>query len=96
MSRPRPDHREEPRDVRAARLLGAYDQLAAALETVDLEREPGLAEDLVRALEATDRACAADGRAGNERTARRRSEDDEEGVPPEATRTAPDGEPPRA
>lgn len=100
----RPDGVGEPRELRDARLLGAYDQLATALETVDLAREPELAEELVRALRATDRACAVDGRAGGpggeprgkraEGTGgrgREATEDVEAGPPPDATRTTPDG-----
>lgn len=38
------------------RLARAYGQLETILEDVDLEREPELADEIIDAIEATDRA----------------------------------------
>lgn len=76
-----PETAGEEREVRRACLITAYDRLATALETVDLERDPELATELVDAIRATDRAYAADARALD--GASRRKPESEEPVPPE-------------
>ncbi len=52
---------------RTAQLRRASDRLAAVLESIDLETEPRLAEEVVAAIEATDRACELE--EGDEPTA---------------------------
>jgi|GEM_PF-5484528 len=40
----------------AQRLVAAYEQLESALEVVDVERDPAVANELIEAVSATDRA----------------------------------------
>lgn len=43
---------------RAASIVRAYDEVAVVLETVDLANEPELADEVIAALAALDRAYA--------------------------------------
>lgn len=40
----------------AQRLVAAYEHLEAALESVDVDREPAVADAVIEAISATDRA----------------------------------------
>lgn len=52
----RPEGDGERGRRQAQRLVAAYEQLETALEAVDVERDPAVADAVIEAVSATDRA----------------------------------------
>jgi hypothetical protein len=58
MARSSLDHHasSDPEARRAIRLLSVSEQLESVLESLDLDEQPALAEEVIKAVQATDRA----------------------------------------